>query len=190
MKPAPNQPNARVRQAFTMLEIMIVIAIIGLVLAMGAPSMVRALRKEGMRAAVDSVVEACQQARAAAILSRETVELVYTAQTREFRVMKAAQPPTTRTLADGSIEQLVLPPDEQPKPVGGINFSARIADDIAIELLDVNFVEMKDQDEARIRFHPRSTSDEFSIVLRSTAGEWRKVSLDVLTALPEVELIR
>jgi prepilin-type N-terminal cleavage/methylation domain-containing protein len=190
MMPTDSAKSSTPREGFTLLEIMIVVAIIGLVLGIGIPSMVRSLRKEGMRAAVDSVTEACLQARTAAILSRQTVELVYTAQTREFRVMPMAQQPPTRTLADGSIEQIVLPPDSQPKPVAGINFSARIAEDIAIELLDVNFVEMKGAEAARVKFHPRSTSDEFSIVLRSVAGEWRKVSLDVLTALPEVESIR
>src|SRR4029453_18387464 len=56
-------------RAFTLIEIMIVVAIMGIILATGSPSIYRIWKKEGMRQAVSDVVEVCSNARARAIFS-------------------------------------------------------------------------------------------------------------------------
>jgi prepilin-type N-terminal cleavage/methylation domain-containing protein len=65
------------RAAFTLIEIMIVVAIIGLIAAMGVPSILQALRKDGMRKAVSDVKEGLDNARARAIVSGQTTEVVF-----------------------------------------------------------------------------------------------------------------
>jgi prepilin-type N-terminal cleavage/methylation domain-containing protein len=70
-------------RAFTLIEIMIVVAIIGIIMAMGVPSIVRTMRKEGMRKAVSDLVEACSEARATAILSGTKTDLVIRPQDRK-----------------------------------------------------------------------------------------------------------
>ena len=62
--------------AFTLIEIMMVVAILGLALTMGFPSFVRALRKEGMGKADRDLVLACQEARRAAIMNNQRTDLV------------------------------------------------------------------------------------------------------------------
>lgn len=64
------------QNAFTLIEVMVVVAVIGIIMAMGIPSIVRSMRKEGMRKAVSDVVEACNEARATAILKGEKSDLV------------------------------------------------------------------------------------------------------------------
>ncbi len=64
-------PVSREYSAFTLIEIMIVVGIIGLILAMGAPSLLQMLRKEGMRKAVGDVTELLGDARANAILKEQ-----------------------------------------------------------------------------------------------------------------------
>jgi prepilin-type N-terminal cleavage/methylation domain-containing protein len=65
------------RRAFTLIEIMIVVAIIGLIAAMGVPSILQTLRKDGMRKAVGDVKDALDNARTRAILSGKTTEVVF-----------------------------------------------------------------------------------------------------------------
>ena len=65
------------RRAFTLIEIMIVVAIIGLIAAMGVPSILQALRKDGMRKAVSDVKEGLDNARTRAIVSGQTTEVVF-----------------------------------------------------------------------------------------------------------------
>jgi len=50
-------------------------------------------------------------------------------------------------------------------------------------MLAVNFVEYKDAGEARVHFYPNGTCDDFTLILRSDQGEWRKISLEVATGL-------
>ena len=64
-------PVTRRFSAFTLIEIMIVVAIIGLIAARGVPSLLQMLRKEGMRKAVSDVTELLGDARAQAILKNQ-----------------------------------------------------------------------------------------------------------------------
>jgi type II secretion system protein H len=65
------------RRAFTLIEMMIVVAIIGLVAAMGVPSILQALRKDGMRKVVSEVKEVLGNARARAIFSGKPTEVIF-----------------------------------------------------------------------------------------------------------------
>lgn len=150
------RPSGNRRSGFTLIEIMIVIAIMALVLAVGVPSIFRAAERDSLRAVVNGIVEACSMARAQAILTGQTQELV-------IRALDGT------VSAPGLSQPVVIPPNVQ------------------IELLGVNFVELQTAEEAKVRFFPNGTSDEFTIVLHSDRNEWRKISLETVTALADVE---
>lgn len=177
------------RSAFTLVEIMIVVAILGVVLGFGIPSMFRALNREGIRAATSDVLEACAKARAAAILSGSMVELQIIPESRQFSVQSASVPESQRSVLDPRPELEGEGEAPPPRPAFA-PFSVTLSDTIVIELLDVNFLESKDAEQVRIRFHPNSTADEFTIVLRSPSDEWRKISIEVTTALATLEVIK
>jgi general secretion pathway protein H len=76
MKPRrPCQISSKAR-GFTLIEVMMVVAILGLILTMGVPSFLRVIRKEGMRKAEYDVVLACKEARRAAIMNNQVTHLI------------------------------------------------------------------------------------------------------------------
>ena len=73
-------------------------------------------------------------------------------------------------------------------PAQSAGFSARLSSELVIEELAVNFLPLKDAEEARVRFYPNGTSDEFTIVVQHR-GQWRKISLDIVTGLAELQVL-
>ena len=165
---------------------MVVIAILGIVLTMGIPTIYQLRKKADLRNAVADIVEVCSNARAQAILGGRMVELHIHPQ--EHRLDVAAAAASRASAAGGD----ALPPTESlpesnPRPRSGM--SAQIPDNLVFEMVDVNFVEYKDAEMARVRFHPNGTCDEMTIVLRSDKNEFRKITLEVTTSLATVEKI-
>lgn len=154
-------------QGFTLIEIMLVIGILAIVMAMAIPPIYRGMSKEPMRQAVSGVMDACTAARAAAILEGKTVAVVFHPQDHTF----AAE--------SGSVSQ---------KP--GASLSGRISDSIGIEMLDVNLLEYRELDVARVRFFANGTCDEFTLILHSDKGEWRKLSMEPTTGIITMSDVR
>jgi prepilin-type N-terminal cleavage/methylation domain-containing protein len=171
---------ARRAGAFTLIELMVVVGIMAIVLALGIPFVYKARNREAMNKAVRDIVEVCSQARAQAILQGKMTELVFYCKDKRCQVAGYAgeKPPVPDEFAD-----LGAPP---PPPPSNSGMAAQIADSIAIEMLDVNLIEYKDQDFARVRFYPNGTCDELTLVLHSDKGEWLKIWLEITTSLANV----
>lgn len=159
-------PNASSRGAFTLIEIMLVVAILGLVLGISVPSFVRAYHKEPMRKVLVGVMEACAAARAQAIIQGKTVSLVFQPHEGTFSV------------EGGTTAAAALKP--------GASTSGQIDESVAIEMLDVNLIEFREADVAQIRFFANGTCDEFTLILRSDRNEWRKLSVESTTGIVSV----
>ncbi len=169
------------RAAFTLIEIMVVIGILTMVLAMGAPSFLQAIRKDPLRNGANEIIEGCTRARAQAILAGDAAELVIEAASGQMFVQSSQAPDAT----GGENRTETLPQELAAKPA----FQERLDRDVAVTLLYVNLKDKMAADQARVRFYPNGTSDEFAIVLESNAGA-RKISLDCVTGLPNLEVIR
>jgi hypothetical protein len=162
---------------------MIVVGIIAIVMVIGIPALYQAVHPDSMRKAVADVMEACSQARAQAILRGVTTEIRIDPLEGSIEVGIA---PERKSFENDA------PSDRASAPAGGGSsfFHARLSRRMSIEMLDVNFQEYKESDEGRVQFHPNGTSDEFTLVLKSDQGEWRKITLEVTTALADIEFIR
>ncbi|HEX4263409.1 MAG TPA: prepilin-type N-terminal cleavage/methylation domain-containing protein [Verrucomicrobiae bacterium] len=147
--------------AFTLIEIMIVVAIMAIILAAGIPSLYGFFHKGGLRKTTNDIVETCQSARASAILNGSPTELIFHPR-------------------DGTCETV-----SASGGYGSWAHSAKI-ENCSIEMLDVNLQECKEFDTVKVRFFPNGTCDEMTLVLRSDNNEWRKISLEITTALPSV----
>lgn len=180
----PARLTTKGRSGFTLLELMIVVSLAALVVAIGLPVFVRAMKKEGLRKAVSDMVEGCSHARTQAILRGVPMELVIRAEGGSVIVepLRGRRNGATESGSESAEET-----EAASQPASG--FSAQLAEDVAIKLLYVNFQDCMEFPEARVRFFPNGTSDELTVILATVDGE-QKISLDVVTALADVEVLR
>jgi Tfp pilus assembly protein FimT len=165
---------------------MMVVAIIGLMMTMSVPAILRTMHQEPLRQAVNDVMTICSHARAQAVLQGAPVSIVFHPLLREVALANVA---TTNSMG-GSVSSEV--------PAGGTKTSAsptstlnstRFADTVSMDMLDINLLEYKGADEARVRFFPNGTSDEMTLILHAD-DRYRKITLEVTTGLASVEVMR
>ena len=169
---ANREPQMGNAAAFTLLELMMVVAIIGLIMATAVPAILSIVHEGPLRKAVNDVVEICNRARAQAILHNETVTVTFYPQTKEISTSAdadAAQPSTrigVKPVTDTTLEP-----------------------GVEIAMLDINLGDYGASDAATLRFFPNGTSDELTLILVS-GGDYRKITLEPTTALPSVEDVK
>jgi prepilin-type N-terminal cleavage/methylation domain-containing protein len=180
------ESHRREEHAFTMLEIMMVVAIIGLIMTMSVPAILRTMHQEPLRKAVNDVKTICYNARAQAILHGVTTSVVFHPQSGEVMLSGVA----TTHATDGFAPPDAFRQESNPAPgnASALN-STKFDDSILIDMLDVNLSECRGADEARVRFFPDGTSDEMTLIIHS-ADQYRKLTLEVTTGLVSVEAIQ
>ena len=173
----PTAKTYLLRGAFTLIEIMIVVALMGLIATMAVPTIYQLTKKEGMRRAVGNLIEVCSNARAQAILRGKAVDVIFHPVDRRFEVSEVAAPASTSLGGAGGAAK------PAPPPAPGTGLTGVIPDDVRLEMLDVNLLEYSQSEWTRVRFYPNGTSDEMTVVFHSDKGEFRKISLEPTTGL-------
>jgi prepilin-type N-terminal cleavage/methylation domain-containing protein len=166
-------------RAFTLIEVMIVVAIIGLIAAVGVPSILQTFRKEGMRKAMSDVQQLLGDARARAIYGQRTTEVVFHPAEKQLEIADApveASPPLPGTPADNPEST------PAPRPLPITQGSVVLPDNVDIAMLDINLLDYGASEVASVRFFPNGTCDELTLVLHS-GDEWEKITLEFSTAL-------
>ena len=178
-------PHSALRKGFTLIEIMIVVAIMAIVMTMSVPIVYKVWHKAPMRKAVSELVEVCSNARARAIMRGTMTEVVFHSDDGRFEVSGGGGAP----MPGGG--QTAAPMSGMPT-ASGSGLSGQIPDSVAIASLKINgirYVPREDVDvhEARVRFYPNGTCDEMRLVFLSDAGEFQGVFLEITTSLASVE---
>jgi hypothetical protein len=156
---------------------MIVIAIVAIVITAGIPMMWKALAKDQMAKAVHDIIEGCKLARDRAILHNRPYDFEIRIQ-GEHEVdlnVESAKIKDPSGLAFPGSDQSV----REPGSLVG-DFPRKLGDEVNIQLLDVNFVDHMAAAEARVRFFPNGTCDEFTVLLER-AGAQRHIRADIIT---------
>jgi prepilin-type N-terminal cleavage/methylation domain-containing protein len=153
--------------AFTLVEVMVVVAIMGIVLVMGVPLVYGIIHRAPLNQAVQDIEDVCDNARAHAILSGSATDVIWHPKDRRLETSAGANPGK----------------EAGPAATSGHVTSAQIPDQVGIDMLDVNLIEYRDAEQARVRFYPNGTCDEMTVVLHSTGNEYREISLEVTTGL-------
>jgi len=169
--------------AFTLLELMIVIGIMGIVVTIGVPLVYRLRHEMPLRKAVKDVVEVCSQARARAILQSKAVCVVFHPRELTFAVQGAAAPSPSSEGGDA-------PADAIRPAMSGSGTSGKFSDRVIIEMLDVDLTEYKDAEEVKVWFYPNGVCDELTLILFDPTVERdprRAISWEVTTGLASVE---
>jgi type II secretion system protein H len=154
--------SSRCRRGFTLLEIMVVVAIMGLIMAMGVPSILAALKKDGMRKAISDLQDVCFQARGMAIMQNRTVSVVFHPGERRFETEGGSGGVSADKVTSGTLPE-------------GVDFA----------MLDINLMDFGASEWCKCRFFPDGTSDEMTLVLHAK-DQWRKFTLEFSTGLPTV----
>ena len=156
--------------AFTLMELMVVVAIIGLVAAMSVPSILAMRREAPMRRAVNDVLEMCERARAGAVLKSTTTSIVF---------HPRSIPPTAEVVGGDANAAL------STRLGKGAVMNTTFDPTVTIEDLEINLKNWTDADAAPVQFKDNGTCDEMSLVLEC-GGERQMITLELATSLPSV----
>ncbi|HUB86766.1 MAG TPA: prepilin-type N-terminal cleavage/methylation domain-containing protein [Verrucomicrobiae bacterium] len=173
---------------FTLIELMVVVAIVGLILAMGIPSLTMALHKEGMRKAVSDVTDACSEARARAIFSGKTEEVVFHPQEGRWEVVEAsagAAQSSVDDVQDNSADGANSTPVTTTASPWAKAVNGTLPAGVTFEMLGVNYQDDTRLDAAPVCFFSNGTCDEMTLVLHS-GTEYKKITTDFSTSLTAV----
>lgn len=178
----------RAFRGFTLIELMIVMAIMGILVTISVPITFRIRNREPLNQAVRDVMEVLSNARARAILQGTMTEVIIHPKERRLEVGSGSAPAAEPK--PDSPAMPAAPVFEDPASAAAASdpsgLVAVISNRVTIEMLDVNLIEYKDAEYARVRFYPNGTCDEFTLIMRSEKGEWIKVWLELTTSLANV----
>lgn len=169
MKSDQRQASGKKAGAFTLMELMVVVGIMGLVAAMSVPAILQVRREAPMRKAVNDVLEICSRARAGAVIKDTKARVIFHPRTKEiFLEGGDANSALTTRMGQGPV------------------MSAQFDPSVTIEGLFINLKEWTAADEASVTFYDNGTCDEMTLVL-SCGGERQMITLELATALAEVK---
>ncbi len=185
-----NTQHATRSLAFTLLELLVVVAIMAIVMTIAIPFVRTAIDSpKGMKGAIKAIADACKDARAMAILQQTTTELrIHADGSIEFSPV--GNTGASRQLGrGGSADEQWRTEDRTSNKGSGQGAGPRkLPEGVGIEAILANGQDVTELEFARIQFFANGTCDELQLVLyEPESGKRRQVWLDVVTATVDFE---
>lgn len=169
---------------------MVVVAIIGLIAAMGIPSIVSSVQKEGMRKAVSDFKDVCAEARREAIFKNQAMAVIIDPAKGTFSVTSAP--------ADESASAQTNNPnaaaDTAPVPSSSSTQSSswekmtsgQLPDGFQFEMVARSRQDFTDYEWVKFCFYPNGTADEAFVIILDKNGIGRsRINIDFATGIAE-----
>ena len=161
------------KRAFTLVELMVVVAVMGVIIGISIPAFLALLKKAPLEQAISDVEGMCRQARSDAIINKRTLELV---------LNDAGEFVTLRTVA-----RSVMGVDPETGMEANLVEQGEVLERVELQA-DLQIIEPIDEDfigQLELRFYPNGTAEP--VDLRVTDGsEAYILSLDPVTGQPTV----
>lgn len=151
---------------------MVVVAIIGMVAAMSVPSIVSMRREAPMRKAVNDIMEACERARAGAVIKNTTATLVFEPRAGKIELLNVDD--------NAALSSRVGQP--------GVTKSVQFDPTVTVEGLGVNLRDYTEAAAVPVNFYDNGTCDEMTLILLC-GGERQMITLELPTAMPTVKAL-
>jgi prepilin-type N-terminal cleavage/methylation domain-containing protein len=157
MQPLSNEPSLR-RRAFTLVEVLMVLAIMGIMTLVTMPYLVKSIRGNRLRVSTSTIVQAGRYARSMALLGQRDMRLVFDLNLPGIRVEPRYETPPAAAPDNGS----AAAPD--PSIVTGTNepsvkFSPGLNVSRPLDAVRIDYVEIEHRE--------RQTTGTVSIIYRS-----------------------
>lgn len=181
------------RQAFTLVEILMVLAILGITTVVSMPYLVKSIRGNRLRVAGGTVVKAGRYARTMALLHTREMKLILEIDAARLRVEPRYEVMPTKTAdgvspsADaGNPRVTVSPPGEgePPPPVPSnprLNISREL-DAVRIDYVEPEHGPRETQGTVTVIYHTNGRCTPYEVRLRDEQGNAMVVTVDALSS--------
>jgi prepilin-type N-terminal cleavage/methylation domain-containing protein len=158
--------------AFTLMELMVVVAIIGLVAAMSIPAILQIRHEAPMRKAIDDIMEMCDRARAGAVMKNTTATIIFHPRSGKAELVNGDNNAAlTKRLGQPSVTAIQFDPS------------------VNVEGLGINLKDWTEAASAPVNFYSNGTSDEMTLIL-TCAGEREMITLELATAMADIKPLK
>lgn len=181
--PLSNLLRPRLCRAFTLVELLVAIAIGLIILGLAVP-VLREIRRPPITQATKHFLDACQHARARAIMEGRPTQLAIRNAGRELAVELA--PNGVLGAANGVSSSSAKDPGYDGPPP---SFLREFPEEILYERIDVNTLSFLQSSATAVRFYPNGTSDQLEAVITWRRTEPRLLTIDMMTGLAEARAL-
>ncbi len=155
--------KTRSLRAFTLIELMLVVIIIGIMLGVAMPSLVETMRRHRLRTAARTLVTVARYARSMAILKQSDLSISFNLDTGQVDLVAV----------DTSLPRFT-----------------RILEGIALEYVEVEGTDCVTKEVCTIPYRRNGTCRPFSVKIRDRNGNYALIKVDALSSVTTREFGR